>query len=122
MYIVYQNKGYLDNEAATKAIFNADGWVLTGDIGYFDIDGELFVIDRKKNLIKCMAIQVPPIVLEEYVKKHFHVQDIVVVGVPGEGDVGHLPAALVVLPPNSTVTEADINMEIEGISDLYVTP
>lgn len=73
------------------------------------------MIDRKKMLIKYKAHQVPPSLLEDFVRKHFTVQDIVVVGVPGEDDVGHLPAAVVVLPPNSTVTETKITKAIEGI-------
>lgn len=99
---------------ATKSTINADGWLLTGDIGYFDTDGALFVIDRKKNMIKYKATQVSPIQLEEFVRKHFDVQDIVVVGVPGGDDLGQLPAAVVVLPPNSTVSEAGISKAIEG--------
>lgn len=50
--------------------------------------------------------QVQPSILEEFIKDHFEVQAVVVVGVPGDFDIGHLPTALVVLPSNSTVSEA----------------
>lgn len=43
-------KGYLKNEAADKASFN-DGWFKTGDIGYLDVDGFLYVLDRRSDLI-----------------------------------------------------------------------
>lgn len=104
----------MNNEEATNAAIDPDGWLLTGDVGYFNTDGELFVVDRKKMLIKYKAHQVPPSLLEEFVKKQFDVQDIVVVGVPSEDDIGQLPAAVVVLPPNSTITEANITKAIEG--------
>ena len=44
--------GYLNNEKANKETFTSDGWLRTGDIGYFDQDGLIFVSDRMKELIK----------------------------------------------------------------------
>lgn len=40
--------GYLDNESATTAAFDSEGWLRTGDIGYIDRSGKLYIIDRKK--------------------------------------------------------------------------
>lgn len=104
----------MKNEEATNETIDADGWLHTGDVGYFNTDGELFVVDRKKMLIKYKAHQVPPSLLEEFVRKQFDVQDIVVVGVPAEDDIGQLPAAVVVLPPKSSITEDNIIKAIEG--------
>lgn len=51
-------KGYLKNQKATDELFDKDGFMRTGDIGYFDNDGYLFVVDRIKELIKYKGFQV----------------------------------------------------------------
>ena len=53
-------KGYLGNGTATAEMLNAEGWLRTGDIGYADEDGCLFVVDRLKELIKYKGRQVAP--------------------------------------------------------------
>lgn len=72
------------------------------------------MVERKRIMIKYKSQQVQPSLLEEFIRDHFEVQGVAVVGVPGENDIGHLPTAVVVLPPNSTVSEADISKAIEG--------
>lgn len=51
-------KGYLQNEEATAAMLDSDGWLKTGDLGYFDEDGFLYIVDRIKELIKHNGYQV----------------------------------------------------------------
>lgn len=51
-------KGYLGNEEATAATLDKDGWLKTGDLGYFDEDGLLYIVDRVKELIKHNGYQV----------------------------------------------------------------
>ena len=51
-------KGYFNNEAATKEMITADGWLKTGDVGYFDEDEYFYISDRLKELIKVKGFQV----------------------------------------------------------------
>ena len=89
-------KGYLNNEAATAATVDADGWLHTGDIGRADEDGYFYISDRLKELIKYKGFQVPPAELEALLISHPSVTDAAVIGVPDE-EAGELPKAFVVL-------------------------
>ena len=51
-------KGYAGDEAATRAIFDEEGYMKTGDVGYYDKDGCFFIVDRLKELIKYKGHQV----------------------------------------------------------------
>lgn len=52
-------KGYYKNEEATRQSFTPDGWLRTGDLGYYDTEGFFFIVDRLKELIKYKGYQVP---------------------------------------------------------------
>jgi len=94
-------RGYRDDDQATRAVLDPDGWLLTGDIGYLDEDGHLFLVDRKKELIIRSGYNVYPREVEEVLLSHPAVREAAVVGVP-HPDHGEEVIALVV-PSHETI-------------------
>ncbi|KAF1331308.1 hypothetical protein FI667_g4455, partial [Globisporangium splendens] len=68
-------RGYFNNPEATNAAFDEDGFLRTGDIGYIDDDGFVFIVDRIKELIKYKGHQVAPAELEDVLNNHPSVAD-----------------------------------------------
>ena len=89
-------RGYLGNPQATAATIDADGWLHTGDVGYVDADGDIFIVDRVKELIKYKGLQVAPAELESILLGHPAVADAAVIPSPDE-EAGEVPKAFVVL-------------------------
>ncbi|CAM6093302.1 unnamed protein product [Calypogeia fissa] len=104
-------KGYHKNPEATKATVDDEGWLHTGDVGYIDDDGDVFIVDRVKELIKYKGFQVPPAELEALLIAHPAINDAAVVGIPDE-EAGEIPAASIVLKPNALITEREIKAYI----------
>jgi long-chain acyl-CoA synthetase len=99
-------KGYLDrpDETAKSMI---DGALRTGDIGYLDADGYLFIVDRIKDLILCSGYNVYPRVIEEAAYQHPAVQDAIAIGI-ADSYRGQAPKLFVTLRPGAQATEAEI--------------
>ncbi|KAH9361365.1 hypothetical protein HPB48_020259 [Haemaphysalis longicornis] len=74
--------GYFNKPEETKQLYDDDGFIQTGDIGYYTAEGKLFVVDRMKELIKCMDQQVAPAELEDLLLQHKAVKEAAVTGVP----------------------------------------
>jgi acyl-CoA synthetase (AMP-forming)/AMP-acid ligase II len=87
--------GYLNQPAATATTIDADGWLHTGDIGYVDEDGFIFIVDRVKELIKYKGLQVAPAELEAILLSHPAVADAAVIPSPDDA-AGEVPKAYVV--------------------------
>lgn len=103
-------KGYVGDKEATGATLDSEGWLKTGDLGYFDSDGFLYIVDRLKELIKYKAYQVAPAELERYLQSIPQVADAAVIPYPDEA-AGQIPMAYVVRRDGSKINEAEI-MEI----------
>ena len=97
-------RGYLNNEEATAATIDADGWLHTGDIAVLE-DGYYKIVDRLKELIKFKGFQVAPAELEALILGHPEVADVAVIGVPDE-EAGELPKAFVVAAGEELDSEA----------------
>jgi acyl-CoA synthetase (AMP-forming)/AMP-acid ligase II len=100
-------QGYLNNEEATAATIDADGWLHTGDIGIADEDEYCAIVDRLKELIKYKGFQVPPAELEALLLGYPAVADAAVVGVPDE-EAGELPKAFVVVAPGEELDHEEL--------------
>ncbi|RZB38958.1 AMP-binding domain containing protein [Asbolus verrucosus] len=100
-------KGYYGNAEATRSSFTQDGWLLTGDLGYYDNEEYFFIVDRLKEVIKYKGFQVAPTELEAILLSHRKIKDAAVLGIPHEAS-GELPLAFVVPNPSSGLTEEEV--------------
>ncbi len=97
-------RGYLNNPEATATTIDDDGWLHTGDIGYVDEDGQFFIVDRVKELIKFKGFQVAPAELEALLLTHPSIADAAVVPRP-DPEAGEVPVAFVVRRGEVTADE-----------------
>ena len=87
-------KCYWRNPGATDALFTADGYVRTGDVGYLDEDGYLFIVDRKKDIILRGGENISAAEVEAACYEHPHVAEVSVFGAQDER-LGEVPVAVV---------------------------
>ncbi|MFB9953987.1 AMP-binding enzyme [Cellulomonas denverensis] len=74
--------GYLDDPAATAALYDADGWMHTGDLGHRDADGWFYFADRRSRVIKRGAENISPARVEAVLAEHPAIAEASVIGVP----------------------------------------
>lgn len=99
--------GYWSEPDATREAILAGGWLRTGDIGRFDEDGYLQIVDRMKDLIKFRGFSVSPSEVERVLLTHPSVKEACVVGMPDDDD-GEVPVAYVVLKAGVPAEIADM--------------
>jgi long-chain acyl-CoA synthetase len=99
-------KGYLHKEEETRAALR-NGWLHTGDMGYLDEDGDLFITDRKKDLIIRGGENISPGAIEEILYRHPAVLENAVVGIP-DPTYGEEVKAFVVLRPGCSASEGEL--------------
>jgi long-chain acyl-CoA synthetase len=87
-------RGYWQDEAATKAAITADGYIRSGDIGYLDEDGYLFIVDRKKDIIIRGGENISAAEVEAAIYENPAVTEVAVFGIPDER-LGEVPGAVV---------------------------
>ncbi|WP_422060325.1 fatty acid--CoA ligase [Sphingopyxis sp.] len=99
--------GYWNLPDATAKTMTADGWIHTGDAGYLDEDGYLFIHDRMKDMIISGGENIYPAEVESAIFGHPAVQEVAVIGIP-DAKWGETVKAVCVPKPGMTVDEADI--------------
>ncbi|MBG9378679.1 AMP-binding protein [Panacibacter sp. DH6] len=77
-------KGYWNMQELTDKTFYADGWFSTGDIGYLDEAGYLFLVDRKNDMIVSKGVNIYPAEIEKILQQHTAFKDVAVIGIPDE--------------------------------------
>ncbi|KAK5648576.1 hypothetical protein RI129_003468 [Pyrocoelia pectoralis] len=106
-------KGYLNNSEATNEMIDIDGWLHTGDIGFYDSNKTFFVVDRIKDLIKCKGFQVAPVELEALLLNHSKIADAGVIGIPDER-YGEIPLAFIVKVQGENLSEKEVENFVAG--------
>ncbi|PTQ54438.1 MAG: O-succinylbenzoic acid--CoA ligase [Hydrogenibacillus schlegelii] len=99
-------KGYWRNPEATAETI-VDGWLKTGDVGYLDAHGYLYILDRTKDMIISGGNNIYPREVEEVMLRHPAVQEVCVFGVP-DPEWGEAVKAVVVLKPGHAATEEEL--------------
>ena len=100
-------KGYWKRQDATDETIEADGFLHTGDVGYMDPDGFIYLVDRIKDLILCSGFNVYPRVVEEAIYLHEAVAEVIVIGIP-DAYRGQSPKAFVKLKEGYELTEEQL--------------
>ncbi len=121
-------QGYYKDEARTNTTIK-NGWLYTGDMGYVDEDGYLFLVDRKKDMIISGSVNIYPRDIESVILRHKAIKDVAVIGIPDD-KWGETPIAAVVLTYNIEMSDQDIkewiNKNVEAryhkVADVIIMP
>ena len=103
----YNMAGYWRKPEETAATIDAGGWLRTGDAGYFDADGYLYLHDRIKDMVVSGGENIYPAEVENILLSHPAIVDAAVIGVP-DPKWGETVKAIVVLGPGETMDEAGV--------------
>ncbi len=113
-------KGYWNNPEATASTFT-DGWLHSGDLGYLDDEGFLFVVDRAKDMLLRGGENIYCIEVESALYDHPAVIDAAVVGIP-HPILGEEVGALVQVRPGTTVTEKELQDHVAALIAAFKVP
>jgi long-chain acyl-CoA synthetase len=113
--------GYWRDDAATARVRTDDGWLRTGDIGVIGEEGDLFIVDRSKDLVIVSGFNVFPAEVERVVASVPGVAEVAVIGRPDPA-TGEAVEAVVVVAPGATVTEAQIRAACSANLSRYKWP
>ena len=100
-------QGYHNRPEETENVFTKDGFLRTGDVGYLDEDGYVFLTDRLKEMIISNGYNIYPRIIEEAFYRHGDVEEVIVIGIP-DTKRGEVPKAFVKLKEGGTITEEEL--------------
>ncbi|MYN11576.1 AMP-binding protein [Pusillimonas sp. TS35] len=112
--------GYLNDETATKETLK-NGWLHTGDLGYFDEAGNLFFFGRKKEIIKRSGENISAAEVEEALMMHPSVRDVAVIGIP-DPVRDQAVMACIVTRNDTSITQADITEHCQKYLAYFKVP
>ncbi len=112
--------GYWNRPEETAKVFDADGWLLTGDIGYMNDKGYVFLLDRKKDMILVSGFNVYPNEVEAAAIEHPGILEAAAIGVPN-GASGEV-VKLYVIRKDPNLTEADVIAHCRTLLTGYKVP
>jgi acyl-CoA synthetase (AMP-forming)/AMP-acid ligase II len=113
-------RGYWNRPQETAETIR-DGWLLTGDMGRFDADGYLYLVDRKKDMILSGALNIYSKEVEDAIRSHAAVADVAVVGTP-DPQFGEAVVAFVELKAGVSASESDIIEHCRALIASYKKP
>ena len=100
-------KGYANQESATAALLDENGWLHTRDMGYIDADGYVYLVGRKDDIIIRGGENIAPAEIEAVLHAHPAVDEAAIIGVP-DVDWGQKIVAFVALKPDQTATADEV--------------
>ena len=112
---------YFRDTANTKALFTADGWLRTGDIGVRFADSSIAFVGRSKDMIKSGGEWIPSLTLEHALSEHPTVAEVCVIGVP-HATYGERPLALLTARPGQTLDPAALREFLQDRLPRWMVP
>ena len=107
-------KCYYKDEAATREVLSADGWLYTGDMARESEDGFIYLVDRKKDVIISGGENLYPVQIEDFLRGHDKIKDVAVIGLPDKR-LGEIATAIIEVKEGMTLTEEEVNEFCQGM-------
>jgi long-chain acyl-CoA synthetase len=114
-------KGYLDNPKATREAFWEKGWFRSGDIGRFDEEGYLYIVDRLKDMIITGGENVYPKEVEEILFTREEVQECAVIGLP-DREWGERVTAFIIQRPGKNFNQQELHAFLKSRLSSFKVP
>lgn len=116
-----RSREYFKDRDSTSQVWDTEGWTHTGDLGYLDADGYLFIVDRKKDIVIQGGNNVSTAEVESALTEHPAIREAAVVGLPHD-TLGEMVSAFVVLRPGNRADDGELQTFLKGRLAGYKVP